>query len=617
MTRLASALRPLSVYLGRDPNLWLVVAFSLLAVLPLAGPNYFFDAHDAPHTVFFLTEFDAALRDGVWYPAWATDQAYGYGYPTFTLYSPLAYYGAEAIHLLGATKVAAVKWTWALVTLASGLAMYAYGRRVLGRNAGLLAAVAYVYMPYHLVDIYVRAALAEYSAFIWMPLALLAFHLLAERVTARRVALAGLAYGALWLSHSLTALPFTPLLAAYALFRLIAEQRRARLGSGWVVARRQEWRALAGRVAAMAAAGLLGLGIAAASILPSSLEQGYLQPWQWTNASYNYSLHFVYPFQLFSSFWGYDPALPGPGDGMSLQLGAVPLLLALGVTVSAFRRSAGSRALILFFAIAALTLVLLMLPASAPAWELLPLAALVQFPWRLLALTAVILSILAGMAVGEEEAAGDKQPAHSEARAGEEAETAPGGQGHSAGLGVCGLCLLFVVLGSFGYTLPEYTAVPAIAEGPLLTIEFEIKHPDMVGVTAWSRELPPGSPLVDQYRAGGPLVTAEALAPDARVEMIRAGGASDELWVRSEAGTPLRFYTYFYPGWRVSIDGQRLPDSALRAETPYALLTVDVPPGEHRVLLRWGDTTVRAMGKGLTLACLALALGLVFWRKSV
>ena len=66
--------------IGRvDPYIWLVLAFSLFAVLPLAGPNYFFDAHDAPHTVFFLTEFDAALSDGVWYPGWATDQALGYG----------------------------------------------------------------------------------------------------------------------------------------------------------------------------------------------------------------------------------------------------------------------------------------------------------------------------------------------------------------------------------------------------------------------------------------------------------------------------------------------------------------------------------------------------------
>jgi len=41
------------------------------------------------------------------------------------------------------------------------------------------------------------------------------------------------------------------------------------------------------------------------------------------------------------------------------------------------------------------------------------------------------------------------------------------------------------------------------------------------------------------------------------------------------------------------------------------LLTVHIPPGEHRVLLRWGDTPLRLAGKILTVACLALAVALV------
>jgi uncharacterized membrane protein YfhO len=112
-------------------------------------------------------------------------------------------------------------------------------------------------------------------------------------------------------------------------------------------------------------------------------------------------------------------------------------------------------------------------------------------------------------------------------------------------------------------------------------------------------------------------VTAEALASGASVEMIRAGGASDAVRVRSPEGTPLRFYTYYFPGWRVYVDGERLPDGDLRPEGVYGLLTVDVPAGEHHVLLRWGDTPVRLTGKILTLVCLILALVLLVpWRRS-
>jgi hypothetical protein len=576
-----------------DPYVGLILTLTLFAVLPLAGPHYFFGAHDAPNSIFFLTEFDAAIRDGVWYPGWATDQALGYGYPTFVLYPPLAYYVAEVFHLLGAGTVAAVKWTWALATVGAGLAMYAYARHVMGRQRGLLAAVVYMYVPYHLVDIYVRAALAEYFSFVWMPLALLAFHCLVEKVTARRLALAGLAFGALWLAHNVTALAFTPLLAGYVLFRLLAKARAGQSG------RKEAWPATTRRGAAALGGSLLGLGIAAALILPNLLERSLINQEQWVQAGYDYSQHFVYPSHLLSSAWGYAPGVPGVDGVMSFQLGAVPLILAMVATVSAFRRPARERALILFCAGATLVLIFFMTPLSAWLWQAVPLAALIQFPWRLLALTAVTLSFLSGLAMPEPSTALAASP-----------QSARLPTTHLPILGSLMLALV-AILGSFAYTLPQYTSIPESAEGPLLSIEFELKYTDMRGMTRWTQEMPPDSPLVTQYQAGGPLVTATALAPGASVEMIRAAGASDELWVRSPQGTALRFYTYYFPGWRVYVDGQRLPDSALRPETLYGLLTVDVPPGEHHVLLRWGDTPVRLTGKGLTLACLALALVLV------
>jgi len=39
------------------------------------------------------------------------------------------------------------------------------------------------------------------------------------------------------------------------------------------------------------------------------------------------------------------------------------------------------------------------MPVAAPLWDALPIAALIQFPWRLLAVTAVTLSVLAAFAV--------------------------------------------------------------------------------------------------------------------------------------------------------------------------------------------------------------------------
>jgi hypothetical protein len=277
---------------------------------------------------------------------------------------------------------------------------------------------------------------------------------------------------------------------------------------------------------------------------------------------------------------------------MSFQLGALPVILASVATVGSLWRAAKERALILFFAGATLLLLFLMTPASAPVWMAVPIAALIQFPWRFLALTSVTLAILSGLALRD---------IH---------DTAMRPSKDASPTGLLWVLGLVVVWASFPYTLPQYTTIPDTAEGPLLTIDFELEYTDMRGMTAWTEELPEASPLVEQYQAGTPLVTAKALAPGASLEMIRAGGASDELRVRSDNGTALRFYTYYFPGWRVYVDGERLPDSALRPETAYGLLTVDIPPGEHHVLLRWGDTPLRLAGKVLTLIGLALAASL-------
>ena len=41
-----------------------------------------------------------------------------------------------------------------------------------GRSAGLIAGLVYTYAPYHLLNLYVRADLAESMAFVWLPLCL-------------------------------------------------------------------------------------------------------------------------------------------------------------------------------------------------------------------------------------------------------------------------------------------------------------------------------------------------------------------------------------------------------------------------------------------------------------
>src|SRR5437870_3549583 len=100
-------------------RLSLLTLLSAFAVGPLLAPGYFWGAHDARHSVYFLFEFNRAIGDGVWYPRWMPDFTFGYGYPFFNINSPLAYYLGEAFLKLGLDYVTATKIVFGLALLFS------------------------------------------------------------------------------------------------------------------------------------------------------------------------------------------------------------------------------------------------------------------------------------------------------------------------------------------------------------------------------------------------------------------------------------------------------------------------------------------------------------------
>jgi hypothetical protein len=634
-----------------DRYLLLVVAFSVFAWAPLLTPAYFFQAHDAPHSIFYLVEFDQTLRDGYLWPRWAPDFAFGYGYPLFNIYAPLAIYAAEILHLLGLGLVGSVKTMYLLGTIGAGLTMYVFVRRLFGREAGLLAAVAYMYVPFHLVEIFVRSAYSEFIALALLPLVLYAFTELVAAPNVRRLALAGLIYGALALTHHTTFFTFTPFVMAYILYLLVGTWRK-----------KGTQRALRAILYTLGS-GLLGLALSAILLVPMLTELRYVKVEQWTAFNYDYGQHFVYFSQLLSPLWDYGYSGPGLEDGMSFQLGAVTTVL---IIFGGWRTLAGRfphRGAALFFLAATVIIVWLLSPAAQFAWQVLPIASLVQFPWRLLGLCALTMSVVAGSLVargigesggrglGESgnRGIGDQGIGKSGNReirdSGNQGLRESGSGGRSpdslipeslspASLSPDSpspdspspdplspdspipnllLLLLVIVLGSFSYTLPQYTPVEPWRERPEAVIRWDrFSTADRVAMVAYTDEQPTSSPMESQYLAGERLDVATISDGTGTIKTLRHGGASDEVLVNADGPVTVQFYTYYYPGWRVTIDGRMVSH---RHEPPYGLITVDVPDGEHHVSLRMGSTPPRVVGGLISLvAALAIVVGL-FWRR--
>ncbi|OQY96055.1 MAG: hypothetical protein B6D41_05470, partial [Chloroflexi bacterium UTCFX4] len=376
---------------------------SLLALGPLLQVGYFWGAHDARHSVYFLFEFDRVFRDGVLYPRWFPDMTYGYGYPLFNIYGPLAFYVGEFFHLVGFDFVTSVKIVFALAWFLSGLAMYGFVKRVFeNKNAAFLAGLLYVFMPYHLIDVYVRAALAESVALVFLPLTLWAFYRTVNDRTIRGVLFAAFAYAGMVFAHNGIALLFTFVLAAWIVFLVL----RARAPQVEFFARENIFGLIRGALPTLGAVAL-GLGLTAIFMLPLISEYRYINVAQWTQNYYDYQDHFVAAFQLFSPLWGFGISNLGPVDGLSFQLGLVPVILAFFALFAIAKNPNRKRAYILFFLVLTFAVIFLMFEISLPVWRAFGLASVAQFPWRLLTLTLVSLAVVGGSVMLLED---DRQP---------------------------------------------------------------------------------------------------------------------------------------------------------------------------------------------------------------
>ncbi len=343
-----------------DFNLILISLLAIFAIAPLMRPG-FIQVHSGFLPVLNLFDLERALPTLGWAPR------IGQGGNPFTGEGPLPYALAEAFRLLGLSGAQAVKAVYALAFLLSGWALYLLGRRLFGPSSGLLAALVYTYLPYHIAVVYVRGAFAEAVAFALYPLLLLALEGAMEGNSLAK-ALSAIFFASLMLTQLGAAIVFAIFLLVYILV----------LG--------HSWRAKGSTAATLA----LGLVLGGFFLLPILIDGWALGP------APGFSHHFLYPFQLFSPLWGFGASRAGWDDGFPFQLGAMATGLALLSAVALIRGEGTPRRRVGFFLGAAGAMALLTLGFTRPFWEVTRLSWLLSYPWQLLALIGLSLSLAGG-----------------------------------------------------------------------------------------------------------------------------------------------------------------------------------------------------------------------------
>jgi len=326
------------------------------------------DSHDMFLQYDQMRDFYRGLAAGEVYPRWEEDTNRGYGAPTTCFYPPGVYYITSPIHLLFSDWTVVLLVTYLAVMSASAGASYLLARRWMSREAAAVAAIAYVWFPYHAIDQYDRGALAELLCFVWMPLTLFFVDRLLSGRKSRVLPAVGLAlsYGSFLWSHpptayqfSLTIAPFVPALA-------------------WS---RRDWKGLVWACAGFA----LGAGLSAAYLYPAAMEQNLIR------------------HEILDKIWPYHATYLFMYAGYSqsyyefFQRLNVSWCLSVAAIVAAIPALWKRRGPFWFLTGVGSFAAFLMLRFSAPIGRRIPRIEIGVFSWRMLAITTLVAALLAGV----------------------------------------------------------------------------------------------------------------------------------------------------------------------------------------------------------------------------
>jgi len=572
LNKIASALPAISLLI-----------LALLAAAPVWGPGIVNTraGGDSPFLLWRTYEMAANLRAGIFPVRWMPDAAYGYGYPFFSYYAALPFYVAGLLNVIGADILTAIKLTQTLGFIAAAFAMYGWTRRHFSRAGAWLAAVAYTFASFHLVNIYTRGdSLSEFYAFVFYPLLLWALDVVFERRDARSMVALAFAFGGLFITHNLSAFIFS----LFVLPLYIVVQ------SVYSFASRFTLHVLRSSLIASAVGLALGLALSAWNWAPYFYEREYGQLGEQTTGYFNYSNHFrgldlVQP----TLFFDYEVGKTTP-FAMSAAQAALAMIGVGAIVVRSIRRRRLDT-LSAFMLIGLFVSTIMITPLSKPLWDHIPYLPIIQFPWRFLTVQAIFTALVtAQIADDKAQVASRKTPLAAIA---------------------LGLLLAIAALVNLHPTHLYINSSDVTTEWLQLYEMFTAN----IGTTIRYEYLPRG--VVPRLYTSDALIEPDqpmrAVALEGEASASRLSAAPTRQTWRMTANSPgatIAFPILWWPGWQATVDGKPV---AIRPANSSGRIVLDVATGEHTVVLSLGRTPLRAVAESVSL--LAVMMALVIWLR--
>ncbi|MFZ5845008.1 MAG: 6-pyruvoyl-tetrahydropterin synthase-related protein, partial [Patescibacteria group bacterium] len=494
--------------------------------------------------------FYQSLTEGNLVPRWAANLNWGYGHPILMFLYPLPSYLASFFHFLGFSYVDSTKVTFGLAYIASILAMFFWMRRQWGVWPGVVAAIFYGFAPYRFVDLYVRGAIGEHTAFVFPPL--VGYGLLGlakvKKVELLDLILTAGGVAGLILAHNAVSLMFLPVIGLYAWY-LLAFVARDKKSFILVAASALFW----------------GFMLAAFFWIPALLEGKYTLRDIVTRGDFRN--RFV-PFSwFFYSPWNYGGAVQFSKQvGFSHWLTVLASFwLFLKTKQKEIRWFLGGSLVIFFFSL------FIMTGWSRPLWENLSILQKFQFPWRWLSVTVFV------------------------------AAAAAGGVAHLWGKKMRDVVFTIILVVTVIYTLPMWR--------PKVYLQ---KPEDFyTGVYNSTTDTGESSPRWSvRFMEKRPKEVIEVAEGQASVTLGRRTTTEHNYVIKASTRARLVENTLYFPGWKVRVDG-RQAEVEFQDPSYRGLMTFWVEEGTHEVSVRFGETKLRKAANLLALGAWGLLAGVI------
>jgi 6-pyruvoyl-tetrahydropterin synthase-like protein len=514
------------------------------------GRKYkFIKSHDIANHYFAMEQFEKTFRAGALYPRWYGDANRGYGIATPNFYPPGFYYCSTLANAVFRNWHTTLLILMTLAFAGSGAALYFLARDFFGRAPSAMAALFYMLLPYHQLELYWRGAFPEIIGFILIPLTLHFAYKSSVEGRWRNTAGLGLFYGLHLLTHFPVGLMFTYALAFYALV--------------WA------WKERDLKIAVRIGAGmLLGLAVSAVYWLPAALESKYAFENQ--TQIYPYHTAYISPLPTADPFFSIIEK--------TLKLNALLLIAAIIVLRASIQKKNETRGPLdrakrqqsLWIIMCGVALFM----TTAFSYDisiLLPKIEIAVPPFRWLAISSVFTALLIAASV----------------------DRLMKGEGLER-------WRLWAYRGMTGtiVALNLFYCVEVVISDALANPAFEpVQDYIEQGLTPRGTTAPdklPDTPLIAIEPAGG------------ASEIVRWEPQSREARIQADQPSKVRFKTYNFPGWTARVNGQK---TNISSDEDGAQL-IDVPAGLSSIEVSLENTPPRTLGGALTIIGFLATLGL-------